>query len=915
MTTRKTLRGQSVRDVAGKPQRGIALITVLLLLTLLSGIAVALVYKVNHEQHLQGADSGNTVAYYGAEAGMEKMMADLSLLYTQKAAPTNCDIIALQGAPPNAAAVGTTYREYVYNVPPPPGGGCAAPTTNVQTISSGANAGLQAQIVRMNLQVTADSPAGDEARLIRNVEVAEIPVFQFGVFSQSDLSYFPGPSFDFAGRVQTNGNLFLAEGGGATLTFHSPIRAAGDVVRDQLANGASTLAQGRTGQVLIPTAPNGCDAGQPACRNLQVTEGSSNGGPTPTYSPTGTGTANPGWASISNNTYAFNILSGTTGAKQLTLDFVQGNTGPIEIIRRPAPAEDPTSLTGESRLYNQAQIRVLLSDDPNELPGGAGDPQNIRLANVQTNGAAPNYLNGVPVGGVGNTYFAEGVKITDVDAATGATTVRVGPGGETNWTNVPTTPPAAEATLVPATAPVMPPTVTTAGTVTTTQQPWNLLDGYLRVEYRNGGGAYTPVTAEWLQLGFARGAAPLVNGAANPVHPNAVLILQQQADRNGDGAASAAEVMPDAGTGSVITGPATRNNWYPINMYETREGEFRENQRNTPNCSIGGVLNLVEIDVRNLQRWLSGTIGASGPSTEYTSQNGYVLYLSDRRGTIVANSKLLYKNGEYGFEDVINPGSVTGAPDGVLNAGEDVDGNGLPDNAAKDFMGLGFGVVQPGTLPNATVSCMTVARPNWVSGPRHGVRLVNGSLGNLPVRPDNGQGGFTLASEQPAYVLGNYNANVGGFGDPHAAAAVMGDTVTLLSNNWTDLNSFKSPASVAGRAAVTSYYRLAIASGKNINFPQPGFAGVPQDFGTDGGVHNFLRYLENWGGQTLNYKGSMVSLFYSQYATGVFKCCGTVYSPPTRAYAFDTDFLDLAKLPPGTPKFRDVVNVGFQQVY
>jgi hypothetical protein len=218
--------------LARKAEGGIALITVLLLLTLLSAIAVALVYKVNHEQHLQGADSGNTVAYYGAEAGMEKMMADLSLLYTQKAAPTNCDIVALQATPPNAAAVGTTYREYIYNVPPPPGGGCAAPPTNVQTISSGSNAGLQAQIVRLNLQVTADSPAGDEARLIRNVEVAEIPVFQFGVFSQSDLSYFPGPDFNFAGRVQTNGNLFLAEGGGAKLTFHSPIRAWGDVVRD-----------------------------------------------------------------------------------------------------------------------------------------------------------------------------------------------------------------------------------------------------------------------------------------------------------------------------------------------------------------------------------------------------------------------------------------------------------------------------------------------------------------------------------------------------------------------------------------------------------------------------------------------------------------------------------------------------------
>jgi hypothetical protein len=913
MTGRKLLRGQTVRGSWRKAQHGIALITVLLLLTLLSGIAVALVYKVNHEQHLQGADSGNTVAYYGAEAGMEKMMADLSLLYAQKAAPTNCDITALQAAPPNAAAVGTTYREYVYNVPPPPGGGCAAPPTNVQTISSGANAGLQAQIVRMNLQVTADSPAGDEARLIRNVEVAEIPVFQFGVFSQSDLSYFPGPSFDFAGRVQTNGNLFLAEGGGATLTFHSPIRAAGDVVRDQLANGASTVAQGRTGQVLIPTAPNGCDAGQPACRNLQVTEGSSNGGPTPTYSPTGTGTVNGGWNNLSTNTYAYNILSGTTNAKALTLPFVQGTTGAIEIIRRPAPAESPTSQVGESRLYNQAQIRVLLSDDPSELPGGAGDAQNIRLANLQTSGGAPDYSNGVPVVGVGNTYFAEGVRTTDTTG--GSTTIRVGPGGETNWNALPTTPPAGKATLVPATAPLLTPTITPVGPTTTTVQPWNLLDGYLRVEIRNGGGGYTPVTAEWLQLGFARGASALVNGAANPVHPNAILILQQQADRNGDGTASAAELVPDGGTGSVITGQATRNNWYPINLYEAREGEFRENQRTTTNCSIGGVLNLVEIDVHNLQRWLAGSIGASGPGTEYVSQNGYVLYLSDRRGTIVANSTLTYKNGEYGYEDVINPGSVTGAPDSLLNAGEDVNGNTSLDNAAKDFMGLGFGVAQPGTLPNATVSCMAIARPNWVSGPRHGVRLVNGSLGNLPVRPDNGQGGFTLASEQPAYVLGNYNANAGGFGDPHAAAAVMGDTVTLLSNNWTDLNSFKSPASVAGRAAVTSYYRLAIASGKNINFPQPAFAGVTQDFGTDGGVHNFLRYLENWGGQTLNYEGSMVSLFYSQYATGVFKCCGTVYSPPTRAYAFDTEFLDLSKLPPGTPKFRDVVNVGFQQVY
>ena len=206
----------------------------------------------------------------------------------------------------------------------------------------------------------------------------------------------------------------------------------------------------------------------------------------------------------------------------------------------------------------------------------------------------------------------------------------------------------------------------------------------------------------------------------------------------------------------------------------------------------------------------------------------------------------------------------------------------------------------------------------------------------LPVRWDStpvGGGGFTLASENPAYILGDYNANAANcsgqdvlappaawtFNGAHAASAVIADTVTLLSNNWNDLRSFNSPTDVNGRRR-----RPPRTSGwpshreRTSTFPCPTWGGtpsVPQDYGTDGGVHNFLRYLENWGGSNSNYMGSMVSLYYSQYATGIFKCCGTVYSPPTRKYAFDQDFLDLTKLPPGTPKFRDVVDVGFQQVF
>jgi hypothetical protein len=84
-------------------------------------------------------------------------------------------------------------------------------------------------------------------------------------------------------------------------------------------------------------------------------------------------------------------------------------------------------------------------------------------------------------------------------------------------------------------------------------------------------------------------------------------------------------------------------------------------------------------------------------------------------------------------------------------------------------------------------------------------------------------------------------------------------------------------------------------------------------FGIDGGVHNFLRFLEDWTGQDLYYKGSMVSLFWNTYATGTFKCCNLVYHPPIRDYVFDPLFAQPQNLPPGTPLFRNVDNLTYRQ--
>ena len=95
-----------------------------------------------------------------------------------------------------------------------------------------------------------------------------------------------------------------------------------------------------------------------------------------------------------------------------------------------------------------------------------------------------------------------------------------------------------------------------------------------------------------------------------------------------------------------------------------------------------------------------------------------------------------------------------------------------------------------------------------------------------------------------------------------------------------------------GRPGVQTAYRVAVIGGKGIPFPQP--AGAPEDYGTDGGLHNFLRFLEDWsppvtvagvptGTQNAYYKGSLVSFYYNRQAVGLYKGdSNTVYNPPNR---------------------------------
>jgi hypothetical protein len=167
----------------------------------------------------------------------------------------------------------------------------------------------------------------------------------------------------------------------------------------------------------------------------------------------------------------------------------------------------------------------------------------------------------------------------------------------------------------------------------------------------------------------------------------------------------------------------------------------------------------------------------------------------------------------------------------------------------------------------------------------------------------------------------------------YVPAAVIADAVTILSNNWDDRISmvgvpgntdvtYDATPNAGNRLASTTSYRVAVAGGKNMAFPFPSWQNTNPDypFGTSGGVGNFLRFLEDWStpNATLNYGGSLVSLYYATYATGIFKCCEyAVYAPPTRNYVFDVDFTlpGGVGLPPGTPMFRDVESLSYRQLF
>ncbi len=1019
----------SKRSKTPRKDAGIALLTTLLLLFMMSSLLVGFSILLASSQRLAGTNNDQVHAFYASEAGMEQLTAGLGNLFNQTYSPSTSQINALQTTPPYIPGITfiTGDGNSGYTITPLATDNNGNPTPTITTIKSGNYQGMTAMATEYTMMTNARTVTGREVTLKRTTQTVGIPMFQFGIFSDDDLSFFPGPDFNFGGRTHTNGNLFLASG--ATLTLSDKVDAFKDVIRQTLSNGHPTSA-GYTGTVNITVSPGGS-----SYRALATTEGSLTGG-----------LGSSGWSgwpnlSMGSSNYNGNLQNGkgssapqyAGSAKKLDLGIVtigSGTTQSIDLIRRSFPGES-TTITAE-RYYAQASLRVLVSDDPSDIMNlpcidGSTTPFDLsKMATPPATWAASAYL---PLKNLYNAMIANNVVPLPL-ATSGASAASYFntdgywlPNGypiirgfikieeQTSYgtpcgtwrdvtleilslgyvgRNIDPVPQSLNGTTL---NPQWDATNALMEAGRSPNWPYVPMSGTTPVQLDNQNGNYMPA-GNFTALNTA--AAPL--GVCRDPHPFAVIRLERIRDnpssipvRTGALKTTVPTNLPmtatvaqacgvDPVTGKLALDWQTGGQWAPLStdfwpntLFDSREGTLRDVAMNTVNPArptLNGVMHYIELDGKNLASWFGGKIttvlgslNTSGQATKdpAVAPNNFLFYLSDRRGNYSKSQTLTggwpplsytqNETGEYGWNDIVNSSDPTnGCPNVTLDNGEDADNtNGLYTYGANETYIHGTGVTPVTALANGQLglfanlvgsgaisnnsNCAAVpsyttngiwpmmvaynaatARENPPLFFRRAVKVVNATdLTAVGPCPSGVSCGLSITSENPVYIQGDFNANLGGTGwsGVFVPTSVAGDAVTLLSNDWNDMNSFSSPYSLAARNGATTWYRTAIIGGKSPSFPQP--SGTGQDYGTDGGVHNFLRYIEAWSG-TLNYQGSIINLYFSRQANSTFKCCNTVYSPPTRGYKFDITFLNPTLLPPRTPLFRDVNTTGWTRL-
>ncbi len=928
-------------------ESGSAMVIALMVMTILLGFAALILSRTVTENAITLNDTAESRSFNAAEAALEDSTRDFATIVENKLTPTATDITNLQQkAVPYFATNGYTFVKSITQV------GAA----QVVTQTKGQFQGLISLRDEWQIDITArDTATGVETQVRRRFFNDRIPIFQFGAFYQDDLEVNDPPLFIFNGRIHTNGNFFT-NSGGSDIRYKSKITVAGEIIRDRWKTGAALTSGEQSNTIYAPNATN-VDTQLPTNRG-SVTCSAGTGGIltdiTGRNFPYPNCVTNPSWSSFST-AFEGNVVN---KAKLLTLPVTRIDKPLIEMIRRGKNIGDKANLGGtvstitnasdedagilaKERYANKEGLRISLADEKGKLP---------QCANVSS--ACGVQLDASITSPLTNSLGYVPKPMTDY-AATALNGNRLKYGSRQVWikielvsfdydNQVPVTKDVTEDILsMGVTEPIIDSTVSNLKVKNQDGTNFDSLTDSRSVvklqHYAIRGNAIPNATSTSYIRSQTINSKPfnfVVRYTGVPLTGVGTCILTPTLCTNADAfAAPADNTIPSSGGSTderYHLKTATFDNWstrvgivpYPIQIFDVREGNRDNTTTGTLTNQIykNGVMSLVDIDVANLRRFLSGEFDGKFPtntpfavangnvglkSTDVPSNRGWVVYFSDRRGD--ANF-----DGRYNMEDV-NPNY-----DSLVD--EDLDGDGVIDKAtlANDEAPLTDSQGDTGYLATTDHKFY-----------RRGVRLINAQTlpGAYDTATPTSTKGFTFASENGIYTWGNYNVTsvsvVGGTSATtsdryspqntvlHIPASIVGDAVTVLSNNWNDGESFALPYALASRTATDTQVRFAMLAGDPITgySPSLGLTGSQ-----NGGLINFKRFLETWSGDRLNYSGSLINLFNSFNSNGRHKPNGTVYNPPTRDWTFEESFKDPNRLPPGTPFVYFLTFTGFERV-
>ncbi len=206
-----TARSSDARSSEG----GFALLAILLVIMVLTGLAAVTQLTSRTELRIGANQYANSQAYYAAEAGVEKLLAETR---DQMAAGflTQKKVAVVTLSPPTIP--GYTFTTYKAELDP---------KVTVESITQGPFAGLTSMDQPLVVSVSVESSSGARSTVEVNARTQAIPIFQFAVFYDKDLEILPGPLMNLRGRVHTNSDLYID--GDAGLYLWDMVTSAGDL--------------------------------------------------------------------------------------------------------------------------------------------------------------------------------------------------------------------------------------------------------------------------------------------------------------------------------------------------------------------------------------------------------------------------------------------------------------------------------------------------------------------------------------------------------------------------------------------------------------------------------------------------------------------------------------------------------------